>query len=94
MPSVNVRELRNTRQLKAWLEEGETVELRDRNRLIGRIVPEKLFSALQERLALPDAADEDLVEQLLDIGRRTAKLPILEQGTPEELLYDDFGAPK
>jgi len=41
MPSVNLRELRNTRQLKAWLDAGETVELRERNRVLGKIVPEK-----------------------------------------------------
>jgi antitoxin (DNA-binding transcriptional repressor) of toxin-antitoxin stability system len=41
MPSVNLRQLRDTRQLKSWLNAGETVELRERNRVLGRIVPEK-----------------------------------------------------
>jgi antitoxin (DNA-binding transcriptional repressor) of toxin-antitoxin stability system len=41
MPSVNIRELRDTRRLKAWLRAGKTVELRERDRLIARIVPEK-----------------------------------------------------
>lgn len=41
MPSVNIRQLRDTRRLKAWLRAGKTVELRERNRLIARIVPEK-----------------------------------------------------
>jgi len=41
MPSVNMRELRNTPRLKAWLKAGKTVELRDRDRVIGRIVPER-----------------------------------------------------
>jgi antitoxin (DNA-binding transcriptional repressor) of toxin-antitoxin stability system len=40
MPSVNLRELRDTRQLVAWLEAGEVVELRKRNRIVARIVPE------------------------------------------------------
>jgi antitoxin (DNA-binding transcriptional repressor) of toxin-antitoxin stability system len=40
MPSVNLRELRDTRQLKTWLKAGETVELRERNRVLGKIVPE------------------------------------------------------
>ena len=40
MPSVNIRQLRNTRQLKAWLKAGKTVELRERDRVLGRIVPE------------------------------------------------------
>jgi antitoxin (DNA-binding transcriptional repressor) of toxin-antitoxin stability system len=39
MPNVNMRQLRNTRQLKAWLRAGKTVELRDRDNVIGRIVP-------------------------------------------------------
>jgi antitoxin (DNA-binding transcriptional repressor) of toxin-antitoxin stability system len=41
MPSVNLRELRNTRQLKAWLKAGQTVELRERNCVLGRIVPDQ-----------------------------------------------------
>jgi antitoxin (DNA-binding transcriptional repressor) of toxin-antitoxin stability system len=39
MPSVNLRELRDTKQLKAWLRAGKTVELRERDRVIARIVP-------------------------------------------------------
>jgi hypothetical protein len=39
MPSVNIRELRDTRRLKAWLRAGKTVELRERRDVIGRIVP-------------------------------------------------------
>ncbi|HUJ94621.1 MAG TPA: hypothetical protein VLW84_05090 [Terriglobales bacterium] len=41
MPSLNLRQLRDTRRLKAWLRAGSTVELRERNRVIARIVPEK-----------------------------------------------------
>ena len=41
MPSVNMRELRDTKRLKAWLRAGKTVELRERNRVIAQIVPEK-----------------------------------------------------
>jgi antitoxin (DNA-binding transcriptional repressor) of toxin-antitoxin stability system len=40
MPSVNMRQLRDTRRLKAWLRAGATVELRERDRVIARIVPE------------------------------------------------------
>jgi antitoxin (DNA-binding transcriptional repressor) of toxin-antitoxin stability system len=39
MPSINIRELRDTRRLKAWLRAGKTVELRDRDQIIARIVP-------------------------------------------------------
>lgn len=39
MPKVNIRQLRDTRKLKAWLRAGKTIELRDRNKVIARIVP-------------------------------------------------------
>ena len=42
MHSMNIRELRDTRKLKTWLRAGKTVELRDRDRVIARIVPEKI----------------------------------------------------
>jgi antitoxin (DNA-binding transcriptional repressor) of toxin-antitoxin stability system len=41
MLSVNIRQLRDTRKLKAWLCAGKTVELRERDRVIARIVPHK-----------------------------------------------------
>jgi len=40
MPSMNIRQLRDTRRLESWLRAGKTVELRKRDRVIGRIVPE------------------------------------------------------
>jgi antitoxin (DNA-binding transcriptional repressor) of toxin-antitoxin stability system len=40
MHSLNLRQLRDTRRLKAWLRAGNTVELRERDRVIARIVPE------------------------------------------------------
>jgi len=40
MPSVNMRQLRDTRRLKAWLRAGKTVELRERDQVIAHIVPE------------------------------------------------------
>jgi antitoxin (DNA-binding transcriptional repressor) of toxin-antitoxin stability system len=45
MPSVNLRQLRDTKRLKTWLRAGKTVELRERDRLIARIVPEKPAAA-------------------------------------------------
>ena len=39
-PSVNVRQLRDSRQLFKWLDAGEVVELKKRNRVVARIVPE------------------------------------------------------
>jgi hypothetical protein len=37
---MNLRQLRDTRKLKAWLRAGKSVELKERDRVIGRIVPE------------------------------------------------------
>jgi antitoxin (DNA-binding transcriptional repressor) of toxin-antitoxin stability system len=53
MPSVNLRQLRDTRQLLTWLEAGEVVELRKRNRIVARIVPE---TPKLKPVVLPDAA--------------------------------------
>jgi antitoxin (DNA-binding transcriptional repressor) of toxin-antitoxin stability system len=44
MPSVNIRQLRDTKQLKSWLRAGKTVELRERDKVIARIVPDDLPS--------------------------------------------------
>ena len=48
MPKMNIRELRDTRRLKAWLKAGKTVELRERERVIGRIVPENAATPVRE----------------------------------------------
>jgi len=40
VPSVNIRQLRDTKRLKAWLRAGKTVELRERDEVIARIVPQ------------------------------------------------------
>ena len=53
MPNVNMRQLRNTRKLKAWLRAGKTVELRERDKLIARIVPAAQLEVTGE---LPDFA--------------------------------------
>ena len=39
MPSITLSQLRNTRQLMAWLKAGLTVELRDRKRVIADFIP-------------------------------------------------------
>jgi antitoxin (DNA-binding transcriptional repressor) of toxin-antitoxin stability system len=72
MPSVNMRQLRDTRRLKAWLRAGKTVELKERDRVIARIVPENApaadgnwpdFEALAKEILgdriLPNAVLED-----------------------------------
>jgi antitoxin (DNA-binding transcriptional repressor) of toxin-antitoxin stability system len=53
MPDVNLRQLRDTRRLKAWLRAGKTVELRERDKVIGRIVP---VATLPRTREIPDFA--------------------------------------
>jgi predicted nucleic acid-binding protein/antitoxin (DNA-binding transcriptional repressor) of toxin-antitoxin stability system len=61
MTTVNIRQLRDTRKLKAWLRAGKTVELRDRNQVIGRIVPARKNKPVAK---FPDfAAQKDLRRQ-------------------------------
>jgi antitoxin (DNA-binding transcriptional repressor) of toxin-antitoxin stability system len=53
MPNINIRQLRDTKQLKAWLRAGKTVELRERDKVIGRIVP---AAAPAKKRVIPDFA--------------------------------------
>ena len=53
MPNVNIRQLRDTKQLKAWLRAGKTVELRERDKVIGRIVP---VASPAKKREIPDFA--------------------------------------
>lgn len=54
-PSVNIRQFRGAKRLKAWLRTGKTVELRERNKVIARIVPE---GSLSQPGVWPDFAAE------------------------------------
>lgn len=56
MPTVNMRGLRDTRQIGAWLRAGKSIEIRDRgHRLIGRITPES-EPVQQKEVEWPDFA--------------------------------------
>jgi hypothetical protein len=57
MPSVNLRQLRDTRQLKTWLKTGQVVELCERTTVIGTISPPSQKAAPTMRpVQLPDFA--------------------------------------
>jgi hypothetical protein len=49
MPSVNLSGLRNIRELKALIDAGEPIELRDRKTVIGQIVPESAWPGFEAR---------------------------------------------
>ena len=53
MPNMNIRQLRDTRRLKAWLRAGKIVELRERDKVIGRIIP---VASPAKKREIPDFA--------------------------------------
>ena len=60
MPSVSLRQLRDTRRLKTWLQSGNTVELLERDRVIARIVP------ASRAVILVDSGGETRARQVCD----------------------------
>lgn len=50
---MNIRQLRDTKRLKAWLRAGQTVELRERDHVIAHIVP---AGGRRKRVKWPDFA--------------------------------------
>jgi antitoxin (DNA-binding transcriptional repressor) of toxin-antitoxin stability system len=49
MKTATVRDLRNNfAKLESWLAEGETIEIRRRNRSVGRLMPPERAEAVQE----------------------------------------------
>ena len=63
----------------------------------GETLTDAVTMALRERLertwAKPRTREEKLAF-VREIQERIAKLPVLEEGTDEELLYDEDGLPK
>jgi antitoxin VapB len=64
--------------------------------LAGETMTEAVDRAIAERLErLRRKRNQSaLVERLLEIGHECAGLPVLDQRTPEEMLYDERGLPK
>jgi antitoxin VapB len=67
-------------------------------RSTGETITQAVITALRERLARQqrkDAAIEDLVEEIMGIGRHCAALPLLDRRSPDEILgYDENGLPQ
>ena len=68
MHSVNLRQLRNTKQLKTWLKAGETVELRERELVLARIVPEQPKPQPAEWPDFAARAKEIFGDNILDVN--------------------------
>lgn len=54
MQSITLRQLRDTRQVKAWLKAGVQIEVRERNQVLGDLVPRTLSKP--SPVARPDFA--------------------------------------
>jgi hypothetical protein len=54
MQSITLRQLRDTRQVKAWLKAGIHIEVRERNEVLGDLVPRT--PANPEPVKMPDFA--------------------------------------
>ena len=65
-------------------------------RLAGETMTEAVDKAVAERLERlrKKRNTKALAQQLLEIGERCSKLPVLDDRTPEEMLYDEQGLPK
>ena len=67
-------------------------------RRTGETITQAVIAALRERLAREERKDEaieNLVEEVMDIGRHCASLPLLDERTPDEIIgYDDDGLPQ
>jgi antitoxin VapB len=65
-------------------------------RLAGESMTQAVDRAIAERLErLRRRRNRGaLVERLLAIGRQCAALPVLDNRSPEDMLYDEHGLPK
>ena len=64
--------------------------------LTGESITQAVVASLRERLFRKRAErdETDLVEALMEIGRRCASLPVLDDRTPDDILgYDENGLP-
>jgi antitoxin VapB len=66
-------------------------------RMTGESLTDAVLCALRERLERLQGRRKPkrLAEELMDIGRRCASLPVLDDRSPDEILgYDDAGVPR
>jgi antitoxin VapB len=69
---------------------------RELARLVGEPMTQAVDRAITERLERVRKARNrgPLAKRLLEIGRQCARLPVLDERSPEEMLYDEKGLPK
>jgi antitoxin VapB len=65
-------------------------------RYTGETMTQAVITALRERLAREERKAQPidiLVDEVMQIGRHFATLPVLDQRTLDDLLYDERGLP-
>ena len=71
---------------------------RDLAQRTGESLTQAVITALRERLLREQRKDEaidSLVEEVMDIGRHCAALPLLDARSPDEIIgYDEHGLPQ
>ncbi len=70
---------------------------RELARATGETITQAVTTAVEERLAHVRArrSGRRLADELDEIAKRCAAMPVLDQRTPEEILgYDDHGLPR
>ena len=64
----------------------------------GESITQAVITALRERLVREQRRDEaidSLVDEVMDIGRHCAALPLLDARSPDEIVgYDEHGLPQ
>lgn len=64
----------------------------------GETITQAVITALRERLAREERKEhavETLVEDVMEIGRHCASLPLLDARSPDEIMgYDENGLPR
>jgi len=64
----------------------------------GESITQAVITALRERLVREQRRDEaidSLVDEVMDIGRHCAALPLLDARSPDEIIgYDEHGLPQ
>jgi antitoxin VapB len=66
-------------------------------RKTGETITQAIVTALRERLAREQQKDQDiegLVDDVMEIGRHCAALPLLDARPTDEILYDENGLPR
>jgi len=63
----------------------------------GESLTQAVINSLRERLIRESGkgTQQELLEEVLQIARRCAALPVIDSRTPDEILgYDEFGIPR